>query len=118
MSDVMTVKLGDIAYVLWVDKIITASVSLVSKDGNSVKLEPSQKRDYVDGRFTKIAEIHWTWEAARAQLVMEHDKQVELARTRLCICFQDMQDAMAMQDPTIVAETGYTPSHAAAKATT
>ena len=96
-------KVGDIAYVLWVDEIILASVSVVATNGNSVKLAPMDKRDYVDGRFRNISTICWTWEAARAELVMEHDKECESARNRLRISLKKMQDVMAMQDPTLVA---------------
>ena len=96
-------KVGDMAYALWVDNIIVASVSAVAKNGYSVQLAPMNKRDYVDGRFQNISTIFWTWEAARAQLVMEHDKECESARHRLRISVKKMQDVMAMQDPTLVA---------------
>ena len=96
-------NVGDIAYVSWVDNIIVASVSAVAKNGYSVQLAPMNKRDYVDGRFRNISTIFWTWEAARAQLVMEHDKECESARNRLRISLKKMQDVMAMQDPTLVA---------------
>ena len=96
-------KVGDMAYALWGDNIIVASVSAVAKNGYSVQLAPMNKRDYVDGRFQNISTIFWTWEAARAQLVMEHDKECESARHRLRISVKKMQDVMAMQDPTLVA---------------
>ena len=97
------VKVGDIAYVSWLDRILVASVSAVSASGNSVKLAPMDKRTYVGGRFRNISTICWTWEAARAELVMEHDKECESARNRLRISLKKMQDVMAMQDPTLVA---------------
>ena len=92
-------KVGDVAYVSWVGGIILVSVSAVATNGNSVKLAPINKRDYVGSQFRNISTICWTWEAARAQLVMEHDKECESARHRLRISLKNLQDAMAMEDP-------------------
>ena len=93
------VKVGDIAYVLWIGRIVKARVSVVAKHGDSVKLGPIRNLNYVGGRFRNISTILWTWEAARAQLVMEHDKECESVRNRLRISLKNLQNAMAMEDP-------------------